>query len=44
VVVATSFGGDVLPVSAGAVMLDAVYADPLGRRELAPPREFAPAS
>jgi predicted NBD/HSP70 family sugar kinase len=44
VVVATSFGGDVLPVSAGAVMLGAVYANPLGRRELAPPREYAPAS
>jgi predicted NBD/HSP70 family sugar kinase len=28
-VVATSFGGNVLPVAAGAVMLDAVYADPL---------------
>jgi len=28
-VVATSFGIDVLPVSAGAVMLDAIYADPL---------------
>jgi predicted NBD/HSP70 family sugar kinase len=44
VVVATSFGGDVLPVSAGAVMLDAVYADPLGPHALAPPWEFAPAS
>jgi predicted NBD/HSP70 family sugar kinase len=31
-VVATGFGGDVLPVSAGAVMLGAVYADPLGPR------------
>ena len=28
-VVATSFGGDVLPLSAGAVMLDAVYTEPL---------------
>ena len=28
-VVATSFGGDVLPLSAAAVMLDAVYAEPL---------------
>jgi predicted NBD/HSP70 family sugar kinase len=28
-VVATSFGADVLPVSAGAVLLDAIYADPL---------------
>jgi predicted NBD/HSP70 family sugar kinase len=27
-VVVTSFGGDVLPVAAGAVLLDAVYADP----------------
>jgi predicted NBD/HSP70 family sugar kinase len=28
-VIATSFGGDALPVAAGAVLLDAVYADPL---------------
>jgi predicted NBD/HSP70 family sugar kinase len=31
-VIATSFGVDALPVSAGAVVLDAVYANPLGRR------------
>jgi predicted NBD/HSP70 family sugar kinase len=28
-VIATSFGADVLPVAAGAVLLDAVYSDPL---------------
>jgi predicted NBD/HSP70 family sugar kinase len=44
VVVATSFGGDVLPVSAGAVMLDAIYADPLAPHALGPPHEYAPAS
>jgi hypothetical protein len=49
VVVATSFGRDVLPVSAGAVMLDAAYGDPLGPgtfrpHALDPPREYAPAS
>jgi predicted NBD/HSP70 family sugar kinase len=37
-VVATSFGSDALPVAAGAVVLDAVYADPLGRRRAAIPR------
>jgi len=42
VVVATSFGGDVLPVSAGAVMLDAVYGDPLAPDALAPPHQYAP--
>ncbi len=30
-VIATSFGGDALPVAAGAVVLDAVYANPLSR-------------
>ena len=34
-VVPTSFGTDVLPVAAGAVLLDAVYANPL-RRDRAP--------
>ena len=29
-IVATSFAGDVLAASAGAVLLDALYADPLG--------------
>lgn len=43
-VVATSFGVDVLPVSAGAVMLDAIYADPLAPHAPAPAREYAPAS
>jgi predicted NBD/HSP70 family sugar kinase len=31
-VIATSFGHDALPVAAGAVLLDAVYANPVGRR------------
>ena len=31
-VIATSFGGDALPVAAGAVLLDAVYANPVARR------------
>lgn len=44
VVVASSFGGDVLPLSAGAVMLDAIYSDPLGPHGSDPPREYAPAS
>lgn len=44
VVVATSFGVDVLPVAAGAVMLDAIYADPLAPPGVGPPREYAPAS
>jgi len=44
VVVASSFGEDVLPVSAGAVMLDAIYSDPLGPHVLDPPHEYAPAS
>jgi predicted NBD/HSP70 family sugar kinase len=30
-IVATSFGGDALPVAAGSVLLDAVYANPLRR-------------
>ena len=37
----TSFAGDVLAISAGAVLLDAVYADPLG---LLSSLEYAPAS
>jgi len=37
-VVATSFGGDALPVAAGAVLLDAVYADPLHGPRPAMPR------
>jgi predicted NBD/HSP70 family sugar kinase len=37
-VVTTSFGGDALPVAAGAVLLDAVYANPLRRRRPAMPR------
>jgi predicted NBD/HSP70 family sugar kinase len=37
-VVTTSFGGDALPVAAGAVLLDAVYANPLHRRQPAMPR------
>jgi hypothetical protein len=34
-VIATSFGEDALAVAAGAVVLDAVYASPLGRRRSA---------
>jgi predicted NBD/HSP70 family sugar kinase len=37
-VVPTSFGADALPVAAGAVILDAVYANPLPRRRPAMPR------
>jgi predicted NBD/HSP70 family sugar kinase len=37
-IVATSFGADALPVAASAVLLDAVYADPLRRRRPAMPR------
>jgi predicted NBD/HSP70 family sugar kinase len=32
-IVATSFGSDALPVAAGTVILDAVYANPLRRRD-----------
>jgi predicted NBD/HSP70 family sugar kinase len=42
-VVATSFGADVLAVSAGAVMLDSIYADPLSPCAIAAPRGNAPA-
>ena len=31
-IVAASFGDDVLPVAAGTVILDALYANPLHRR------------
>jgi predicted NBD/HSP70 family sugar kinase len=34
-VIATSFGADALPVAAGTVVLDEVYANPLGRRRTA---------
>jgi predicted NBD/HSP70 family sugar kinase len=37
-VIASSFGGDALPVAAGAVLLDAVYANPVARRRPAMPR------
>lgn len=37
-VIATSFAGDALPVAAGAVVLDEVYANPLGRRRAEMPR------
>ncbi|HEY2579523.1 MAG TPA: ROK family transcriptional regulator [Streptosporangiaceae bacterium] len=37
-VVTTSFGADALPVAAGAVILDAIYANPLRRRAAAMPR------
>lgn len=43
-VVPTSFAGDVLPVSAGAAMLDAIYSDPHGFRTSGQPVEYAPAS
>ena len=37
-IIATSFGGDALPVAASAVLLDAVYTDPLRQRQPAMPR------